>query len=52
MKVIERSWLACTTKLKTELRYDFTKINTAEDDKKREAFEIKGQCCTRKLNIK
>lgn len=42
-EVIERSWLACTSKLKAELGYDFTKINTAEEDKRREDFEMKGQ---------
>lgn len=51
-EVIERSLLVCTSKLKRELGYDFSKIDTAEDNKKREDFEMKGQYCTRKLNMK
>lgn len=42
-EVIKRSWLASTSKMKTELGYDFTKVNTPEEDNRREAFEIKGQ---------
>lgn len=36
--MIERSWLACPSKLKSELGYSFTEINTAEDNKRREGF--------------